>query len=74
MIQRKHPTAYPFHGASGLIAQLGGLMRRLTEFLHVGISNSGGLSYGSPPFAETDPQDIAGSVKFVAPQSTAEIV
>ena len=48
-------------------------MRRLAEFLHVGISNSGGLRYGIPPFAEANPQGIAGGVKFVAAQSSAEI-
>jgi hypothetical protein len=37
-------------------------MRRLAEFLHVGFSNGGGLRYGIPPFAEANPQGIAGGV------------
>jgi hypothetical protein len=45
----------------------------IAEFPHVEIGNSGGLSYGIPPFAETNPQGITGAVKFVAAQSTGEI-
>ena len=48
MIQRQAHDAYPGEGASGLIAQLGGVMRRLAEFPHLGISNNGGLPYGIP--------------------------
>jgi hypothetical protein len=44
-------------------------MRRLAEFPRVGISNNGGLPYGIPPFAETNPQGMAGGVEFVAAQS-----
>jgi hypothetical protein len=65
MIQRQHLTAYPCQGASGLIAQLGRVMRLLAEFPHMEISNNGGLPYGMPPFAEADPQGTAGGVKLV---------
>ena len=50
MIQRQAPDRVSRQGASGLTAQTGGAMRRLAEFPHVGISNSGGgLPYGIPP-------------------------
>jgi hypothetical protein len=37
-------------------------MWRLAEFPHVGISKNGGLPHGMPPFAETNPQGIAGGI------------
>jgi hypothetical protein len=62
MIQRQAHDAYPCEGDSGLIAQLGGVMWRLAEFPHVGISKNGGLPNGMPAFAETNPQGIAGGI------------
>ena len=49
MIQRQTHDAYRCEGGSGLIAQLGGVMRRLAEFPHLGISNNAGLPCGMPP-------------------------